>query len=265
MKEKIVFFGAGPYVGQIIEILGESFDIVRIVKSDEILDQKLFDDLKSSGARVAVLASFGKIIPDKLLNLFEFGIINLHPSLLPKYRGTTPIQSAIYAGEKITGISIMKLDTEMDHGPILAQIQEEIKPEDTSQSLYLRTFKLGAEALVEILPKYISGELKPTEQDHSQATYTKPLTRDSGFIDINEPPTPNRQLQNMIRAYYPWPGVWFKFRSKIKDQGSKLDGKIIKLLPENKIQVEGKNIMSYKDFANGYPEGNEIINKLGLT
>lgn len=256
--EKIVFFGAGPYVSQIIDILGREFEIVRIVKSDEKLNSELFEELKNTGAKVAVLASFGKIIPDELLNLFEFGILNIHPSLLPKFRGPTPVQSAIPAGETMTGVSIMKLDNEVDHGPILAQIDEKIAPSDTSETLYKRLFELGANLLATVIPKYISGDLKPFEQNHDLATYTKPLTRESGFIDINEQTANSKQLNRKVRAYFPWPGVWFK---------TKLNGneKIIKLLPDSKIQVEGKNVMMVKDFINGYSEGKEILEKLGLN
>ncbi len=260
MKEKIVFFGAGPYVSQIIEILGREFEIVATISSNEKLDDKLFDELKSTGAKVAVLASFGKIIPDKYLNLFEFGILNIHPSLLPKFRGTTPVQSAILSGETKTGVTIIKLDNEVDHGPILAVADYPITEADTAESLYNILFKLGADLLIDSLPKYLSGQLTPVEQNHENATYTEPLTRESGFLDLNQESgiMNHEKISRMIRAYYKWPGVWFK---------AKLNGneKIIKLLPKKMIQVEGKNPKTPKDFTNGYPEGKEILTKLGLN
>lgn len=259
MREKIVFFGAGPYVEEIIEILEQSFDIVRIISSSEKLDKQLIDELKSYDARVAVLASFGQIISDEVLNLFEKGIINIHPSLLPKYRGPTPVQSAILAGETISGVSIIKLDSEVDHGPILAQAEHKIEPTDTSESLYKKLFKVGAELIVRYLPKYITGELELIKQAHSKATFTDHLTRESGFIDINNQQSIiSNKLPLMIRAYYPWPGVWCS---------AKLNGieRIIKLLPEEKIQVEGKSVMKLSDFANGYPEGQMILSQLLLS
>jgi methionyl-tRNA formyltransferase len=203
-----------------------------------------------------VLASFGIIIPKEVLEMFSLGIINVHPSLLPQYRGPTPGQTAILNGDKVTGVSIMKLDEEIDHGPILVQEKTEIEPPDTSASLYKRLFEQGAKILGEALPKYITGKLKLKDQDHSKATFTDHLIRDSGFVDINKPPS-KETLKRMIRAFYPWPGVWVK---------TKLNGqeKIIKLLPEGKIKVEGKNVMSLRDFANGYPEGGLVLEKLSL-
>ncbi|HVT00954.1 MAG TPA: methionyl-tRNA formyltransferase [Patescibacteria group bacterium] len=257
---KIVFFGSGPYVSRIIEIIKNNFDVVRVVSSHEKLDKQLTEELNSYNVQVAVLASFGKIISNEVLNLFPLGIINIHPSLLPEYRGPTPVQTALLDGKEKTGVSIMKIDNEVDHGPILAQAEYKIEEKDTTESLYNKLFEIGANLLVDILPKYISGDLKPIDQNHSKATYTaNQLSRESGFIDLNnEPLTMNYQLNNMIHAYYPWPGVWFKAAINGKE-------KIVKLFPEGKIQVEGKNIMNLKDFANGYPEGKEIITKLGLN
>jgi methionyl-tRNA formyltransferase len=255
MKEKIVFFGAGPYVDLILDVIKQKFDVALVVSK---LNESSIDEIKKTGARVAVLASFGQIVTEEAMSLFPLGIINIHPSLLPQYRGATPVQTAILNGSTDSGVSIMKLDDKLDHGPILAQEVISIEQNDTTESLYKRAFEKGANLLTDVLPRYISGELKPNPQDNSKATFTaKELTRESGFIDINESPE-KEQLDRMIRAYYPWPGVWFK---------TELNGnvKIIKLFPGNKIQVEGKNIMLIKDFTNGYPEGNIILKKLNLN
>ena len=286
MKEKIVFFGAGPYVSRTVEVLNKKLEVyvftTETSRNDPLLlycihsniphfsinkfDQKIIRDIKKIGAKIAVLASFGLIVPNDVLDLFDLGIINIHPSLLPKFRGPTPVQAAILNGDSITGVTIIKLDEEVDHGPILAQIEEKIQPNDTSETLYKRMFERGAELLLKVLPKYIAGELKPAEQDHSKATLTDRLTRQSGFIDLGQQPTANnQQLDRMIRAYYPWPGVWFRYQCEPSQrEGSLLNGKIIKLFPEQKIQVEGKNIMRLSDFANGYPEGRQILEKLSL-
>lgn len=276
---KIIFFGTGKYVLPILEVLNSDFELSLVLtteKSDgdpiskfsegrdiELISVAKFDEdvaleIKKSGADVAVLANFGLILSQEILDLFPKGIINVHPSLLPKYRGTTPGQTALLNGDKITGVSIIKLDREMDHGHILAQQEEPILDNDTSETLYPRLFKIGAKLLHNSLRRYLSGELKLTEQDHSKVTFTKPLTRDDGYIDISIIPSAEI-LDRMIRAYFPWPGVWFKTNLNGTD-------KIIKLLPENKIQVEGKNSMPYKDFINGYPEiGKEILSKLKLA
>ena len=279
MKENVVFFGAGPYVSRIVEVLIHEFEVYVFttenrqrdplilycannnISYDSInkFDQKIIANIKKIGAKIAVLASFGLIVPTEVLEIFPLGIINIHPSLLPKYRGPTPVQSTILAGEKTTGVSIIELDEEVDHGPILTQIEEKIEPNDTSETLYRRLFQKGAELLSGILPKYIAGELKPVEQNHSRATFTDRLTRQSGLIDLNQPLNAKRQtLDRMIRAYFPWPGVWFR---------AKLNGveRTVKLFPEGRIQVEGKSVMSLKDFANGYPEAKNIISKLNLS
>ncbi len=280
MENKIIFFGSGPYVVQVIKVLDKKFGLALVVTTeknpgdaipkfciannieyiytDSLSEPAFMDKLKAIGAKLAVLASLRLFIPDEILNSFELGIINIHPSLLPKYRGPTPVQTALLNGDTSTGVSIIKLDSEIDHGPILARVEERIEQNDTADSLYTRLFKIGGELLLDVLPKYISGDLKPTDQDHSKATYTeRDLSRESGLIYISKPPSPTH-LPRMIKAYYPWPGVWFKEELNGKE-------KVIKLLPENHIQVEGKNIMTYKDFANGYAEGHQILQKLNIN
>ncbi len=274
MKEKIVFFGAGPYVSRIVEVLQREFEVYVFTtekrQNDPLLlycihnniilfsinkfDHKIIDEIKKIGAKIAVLAYFGFIVPKKILKLFELGIINVHPSLLPKYRGATPVQAALLAGDTKTGVSIIKLDEEVDHGPILAQLEAKIESDDTSETLYRRLFQEGAELLLKVLPIYMSGELKLAEQDHLEATFTDRMIRNAGYLDISNKTDPEK-LDRMIRAYFPWPGVWF--RAKLNSRQ-----RIIKLLPEQKIQVEGKNVMKLSDFANGYPEGGQILSRL---
>lgn len=278
MKEKIIFFGAGPYVVSVIEILNRALDLSLVITTEEenkgpVYDycresnievysisqfsQDVINTLLDENVKVAVLASFGLIIPQKVLDIFPLGIVNIHPSLLPKYRGTTPVQTALLNGDKTTGVSIIRLDNEMDHGPLIAAADCAISEGDTAESLYPKLFKLGADLLVDALPKYISGNIIPAEQNHSKATFTKPLTRNSGFIDIDNLPKAEI-IKRMVRAYSPWPGVWFKTNLNGK-------GKTVKLLPQNMAQVEGKNPMLMRDLANGYPEGRQILNKLGLN
>lgn len=202
-------------------------------------------------AIVAVVADFGLIIPGDILNAYPKGLINIHPSLLPKFRGPSPVQAAILEGVKITGVSIMKIDDEIDHGPILGQVQEEILGSDTSKSLYKRLFDKGSLLLLNVLNLYLNDNLKLSTQNHKNATFSKTLKREDGFIDVSNPPT-KEVIERMIRAYFPWPGVWFK---------TKLNNieKIIKLLPGQRIQVEGKNPMTYQDFLNGYPEAKGVL------
>src|SRR3989344_3639604 len=277
----VVFFGSSSYVIPILEVLRKNFDLALVLTTEKnpadavstyciknkipylsvptLSDLNLQSSIFNLQSSVAVLADFGLIIPTSVLNFFLHGIVNIHPSLLPKYRGPTPVQTAILNGEKITGVSIIKLDEEIDHGPLLGQEKEEILNTDTSESLYKRLFEKGANLLLKVLPDYLRGSLNPTAQNHKKATLTEHLTRESGYIDlflISHFSILN--LNRMIRAYYPWPGVWTKLNLKTKDQ--KL--KTIKFLPRNLIQVEGKKPVGYKDFQNGYPELKQQLGKL---
>lgn len=279
MKEKVVFFGSSKHVIPIIDVLRRNFDLALVVTTEKLptdpipsychkkhiphisvstlSDPTLNPQLSTFNSPVAVLADFGLIIPKDILNAFPKGIINIHPSLLPKHRGPTPVQTAILEGVKVTGVSIIKIDDKIDHGTLLGQEKEEILPADTSESLHKRLFEKGANLLIKVLNKYIEGNLKPSPQNHKKATFTKPLTRQDGFID---PSTFNSQLSTlsldrMIRAYFPWPGVFTKLKINNKELR-------IKLLPDKKIQVEGKRPMSYKDFINGYPGAKNILSML---
>lgn len=214
---------------------------------------------------LAILVAYGKIIPKNILEIPRFGFLNVHPSLLPKYRGPSPIQTAILEGETKSGVTIMKLDEQLDHGPILSQKEVEIKSSDTHSTLIEKLGSLGAGLLLETLPLYLEhlrggSKLKPREhpvgvpvflppkdQDHTKATFTKKITKRLGLIDMNMPQD-KTAINRMIRAFYPWPNVWFE-----------VDGKKFKLLPENKIQPEGKNPMNFSEFKNGYKNVAEKI------
>lgn len=278
MKQKIVFFGSSNYVIPVIETIKKNFDLSLVITTEQnpsnlflsscikskipnisvsdLSDPTLNSQLSTLNSEIAILADFGLIIPKKVLKIFPRGIINIHPSLLPKYRGPAPVQSAILNGEKITGVSVIRLDDRMDHGPILCQKNEKILPNDTSETLYLRLFKIGSDLIYQTIKQYIKGGLKPREQDHSKATFTKLLRKTDGQINVDNPPSFDK-LNKMIRAFYPWPSVFFKYKFDNKE-------KIIKLLPGQKIQVEGKNLMSYKDFVNGYKEGKDLLRKINL-
>jgi len=286
MKLKIVFFGSSKFVIPIIEVLQKNFTLSLVLTTERLTSQRealeapvinyctkhkipylsvsnlsdptLNSQLSILNSEVAVLASFGAIIPNEVLNLFPHGIINIHPSLLPKYRGPTPVQTAILNGDKTTGVTIIKLDEQLDHGPILSQTKENILPNDTSESLYERLFQLGAGSTVSTIELYLKGKIKPQEQDHKHATFTPHLARLDGYVYSNKLPS-RAKLEKMIKAYFPWPGVWTRLRP-----GSDGQAKIIKFLPGKKLQVEGKKPVCYKDFVNGYPTGKDIVEKLDL-
>ncbi|OGH13631.1 MAG: hypothetical protein A3H50_03120 [Candidatus Levybacteria bacterium RIFCSPLOWO2_02_FULL_37_10] len=286
MKQKIVFFGSSRYVIPIIEVLKKNFDLSLVITTEQnpsnpiphfcnknkikyisvtsLNNSIVNDQLSMVNCQLAILADFGLIIPKRVLKIFQKGIINIHPSLLPKYRGPTPVQNAILNGENMTGISIIKLDDKVDHGPILAQKEEKILEDDTADTLYARLFEIGADLIYQNIKHYIKGYLKPRQQIHSKATFTKLLQKNDGLINLDNPPSPIK-IARMIRAYHPWPGVWTKLQIVAGSTRGVDVQKIIKFLPEQKIQVEGKNPVSYKDFTNGYSKGKDILEKLKLT
>lgn len=161
-------------------------------------------ELKPHKAQLAVLAAYGRIIPQVILDQFPLGIINIHPSLLPQHRGSTPIEQAILDGASRTGVSIMRLTAGMDEGPIYKQKTVHLTGHESKVELSERLQQLGSELLVEVLPAIADGSLTPRSQSHTErATYTKLLTKEDGIIDWRKPAD---QLEREIRAYLGWPG-----------------------------------------------------------
>lgn len=206
-----------------------------------------------------VLASFGAIIPKKIIELFPKGILVVHPSLLPKYRGSSPVQSAILAGEKETGVTIFEMDKKVDHGPIVSQFKEKINPEDNAKILYERLFIAAGRVLAAILPAYVKGKIEARAQDENQATDTSHLTKEDGKIDWKQPKV---QIERQIRAMTPWPGAWTEItvkssKSKVKSQKRlrilkvHLEGEKLVL---DEVQLEGKKPVSWEQFKEGHPE-----------
>jgi methionyl-tRNA formyltransferase len=192
-----------------------------------------------------VVASYGKIIPQAVLDIPKKASINVHGSILPKLRGASPIQTAILEGEKETGATIMLMDAEMDHGDILNTIKISISEQDTFETLSTKMSEVAAPLLIETLEGFLKGNIKPQKQDHEKATFCKLLKKEDAYFPIENPPS---NLNQMIRAFYPWPGVWTKWRS------SKGVSKIVKFYPGGKIQMEGKKVMPLPEFLNGYPD-----------
>ncbi len=223
---KVAFLGTPHFVQPIKDAVAKHFTLVD----------------SSEEADLAVVAAYGKILSKEELNTPKYGSINIHPSLLPKYRGPSPIQTAILNGDKISGISIIKMDKEMDHGPLLYQESLELSDKDTFDNLSKKMFLRSAEVLPEVIEDFVAGKIQSKQQNHSEATFCKLLTKESGYFDINNPSSPE-ELDHMIRAYYPWPGVWTRW-----------NGKIVKFLPNGLMQMEGKKAIPLKDFLNGYPD-----------
>lgn len=209
------------------------------------------DELKNINADVFIVAAYNKIISEEIINITKFGTIGIHPSLLPKYRGASPIQTAILNGDKETGGDLFLIDKEIDHGPVLASTKCEILEKDGYETLEKKLAELGAELLIENLSEYLSGKLKAKEQDHSKATFTKKFSTEDGHVDL-EKDAPEL-IFNKIRALNPDPGVFAFIKTKAGEKRVKLleaelrDGKLELL----RVQPEGKKPMSYKDFLNG--------------
>ena len=207
---------------------------------------------------VFIVASYGKIIPVDILNLPKKGVLNVHPSLLPEYRGPSPIESALLDGKMTTGVSIMKLDEGMDHGPILVQNAFMINAEETSGTLEVRAGQLGGDLLSQVLPQYMDGTLVPKEQDHAKATICKKITKELGEIKLSENID---EVRRKFRALTPWPSLYFfithnekQMRIKVTDvdlvtpfeKDSTAQDIITRVIPE------GKKEMDFESFKRGY-------------
>jgi methionyl-tRNA formyltransferase len=160
---------------------------------------------------VGVVAAYGEILRKAVLAIPPLGYLNIHPSLLPRHRGPTPVPGAILAGDAETGVTVMKLDAKMDAGPILAQQRIPLPPDARAKALTEELFGLGAALLLESLERYAAGRLEPTPQDDSQATYTALLQKADGVIDWG---VQAQQIERMTRAYDPWPGAWTSWRGQ---------------------------------------------------
>jgi methionyl-tRNA formyltransferase len=230
---------------------------------------KWLEAIKEMQPDVIVVAAYGQIIPQSILDIPQHGCINVHASLLPKYRGASPIHFALLEGATKTGVTIMKMDAGIDTGPILSQREIPIKPADNLESLHDALAKLGADLLVETLPKYLSDELKPRPQDESQASYTKILQKKDGQINWQQPA---ENILNMIRAFNPWPGTFTQWEERcLKIMAAELSDqkltpgevKIIKnklyigthdqALMITKLQQAGKNCLLASEFVKGCP------------
>jgi len=222
-----------------------------------------------------LVAAYGQIIPKEILEIPKFQSINIHPSILPKYRGATPIQSTILHGDLSAGVTLIQMDEKMDHGPILAIRTIQLLGRETFPELYKKLAELSAELVPDVLVKLGEDNLRPQGQDHSQATFTKLLGREDGKIDWA---TPAAEIDRQIRALNPEPGTWTKLQDKIvkileaeiiNDHKIDLPGKLyvsaeglaVKALDNSlllkRVQPEGKNEMTGKDYLNGLKSLND--------
>lgn len=242
----------------------------------EKLDLEAAKQIKKLDPKLILVTAYGKIIPREILEIPEFGCLNVHASLLPKYRGASPIQNALSCGEKETGVTIIRINEDVDAGDIIAKEKIAIDGSDTAETLSPKIAALGAELLLKTIPKWISREITPEKQDPKQATLCQLIDREDGHIFWEEEA---QTIYNKYRAFYPWPGIfsfWISDDVPLRIKLNKIS--LQKINPESKhkagevfelgdkigvqaldgvivleeIQEEGKKSISAKDFINGH-------------
>jgi methionyl-tRNA formyltransferase len=186
-----------------VKVLAQKLGL-HVLQPPNARDHALISELRGLKPDLIVVAAYGHILPQPILDLPGLGCLNVHTSLLPRYRGAAPIQWAIADGETRTGVTIMKMDAGMDTGGILAQRPTPISPEDDSASLHHRLAQLGADLLVETIPDYVSGKIQPIPQPEG-ASHAPKIKKEDGRIDWNRPA---RTISNRMRAFRPWPGAF---------------------------------------------------------
>lgn len=220
---------------------------------------------------IVVLAAFGQLLPQSILDIPPFGCLNVHPSLLPRHRGASPVAAAILAGDEVTGVSIMLMDRGMDTGPLLAQQEIPLQPQDTTGILTASLALVGQRLLMVTLPFWVFGKLTPQPQDNERATYSKLITKEGGVIDWHLPAV---ELWRRVRAFQPWPGCYSTWRGKtlrfvetVPLSGEGEVGRVVGLEEDQpapvgvqtgegilgllKVQLEGKQVMPVGEFVRG--------------
>ncbi len=175
-----------------------------VLQPQKLRDPQAMEALRSWSPDLIVVAAFGQILRQEVLDMPKYGCINVHGSLLPRWRGAAPIQAAILAGDRETGITIMRMDAGIDTGPTLSRRSIPIAADETAGTLFEKLAPLGAELLAETLPRYLAGELKPEQQSEEGATYAKMLKKEDGALDFSQTAV---ELERRVRAFSPWPGA----------------------------------------------------------
>lgn len=297
---KIIFMGTPEFSETILEkLIAEKYNIISVyTQSDKKVGRKQIttkspvkalaeknnipvftpeklkpeiENIRTQYPDLIIVAAYGKIIPQEILDIPKFKCINIHPSLLPKYRGASPLQNALLNGETITGTTIMLMTQEVDAGDILAQVKIEIDPLEKLPEFSQRMSRESATLLLKTLPNWIESKIQPQKQDKEKATFCQMLNKEDGKIDWNKSA---QEIFNCYRAFYPWPGIftfWNEKRIKLNkiSLAKNLDHtlktgqvfqkeKLIAVQAKNgiiileEIQIEGKPNLEIKSFINGY-------------
>lgn len=213
----------------------------------EKIDTLFIEEFKKININLSIVVAYGKILKEELINTPKLGTINIHYSLLPKYRGASPLISALLAGDKETGVSIQQMVFKLDSGPIIAEEKISININYTKEELNNKLIILGANLLCEILPKILEENITYNEQDEENATYCTKIKKEDGEIDLNDDHITN---WNKYRAFYGWPGIFFfitknnkKIRVTVKEASYENDSFVLK-----RVTPEGKKEINYSDF-----------------
>ncbi len=256
-----------------VKILAEKLNLP-VLQPFKARDDNFLSQLRGLNPDLMVVVAYGQILPQTILDLPAHGCLNVHTSLLPKYRGAAPIQWAIADGEPETGVTIMKMDAGLDTGPVLSMRRTPILPTDDSQILHDRLAQLGAELLAETIPDYIAGKILPQPQPTEGSTYAAKIKKEDGQIDWN---LPAQQICNRLRAFTPWPGAFTFLPAEPKPQLLKIwkaeviekSGKAGEILSADKtgivvgcgegalrileLQREGAKRLPAEQFLSGFP------------
>lgn len=307
---RIVFMGTSPFAKEILESLAKNnYNLVSAytqpdkpsgrkkelhasevkkfcqeknihLEQPEKFGAVAIEKLRQFEPDIIIVAAYGKILPKTVLDIPKFSAINIHPSILPKWRGPSPIQNAILEGEKETGITIMRMDAGMDSGDILTQEKMLISDIDTSESLLQKASKQSSHLLLQTLPAWIENKIIPKKQGADKATFCKIISKEDGKINWQESA---EKIYNKFRAFYPWPGIFCFWNLNGKNARLKFtqisiekntsneiwqlkSGTVVKIngnvgvlttdgiLMLEEIQMEGKKNMVAKEFVIGYPK-----------
>jgi methionyl-tRNA formyltransferase len=235
-----------------VKVTAQNFDLPVIQPRSIRKDKHAVEVIQTWKPAVIVVTAFGQILQKNLLDLPTFGCINVHASLLPRWRGVSPIQAAILNGDEITGITIMKMDEGIDTGDIISQRPIEISPDETAGSLLKKLAHIGADLLVNTLPKYLKGEITPTPQRESNAHYAAKLSKSDGELNFE---MPAEYLARMVRAFDPWPGTFTYWKNQL-----------LKIIQAHAVMEKSPGIgivTTYEDFpAIGTGKGLLVIDEI---
>jgi methionyl-tRNA formyltransferase len=238
-----------------------------VIQPEKLRQPETMEQLHLWNPELIVVTAFGQILTKDILDLPPYGCVNVHASLLPRWRGAAPINAAILSGDEETGVTIMKMDIGLDTGPILTQRSIHIKPDDTAGSIFKSLSQMGAELLIEMLPDYLTGKLQPRPQPEEGVTYAPTLKKKEGLLDFTHPA---EELVRRVRAFNPWPGAYLLFNGSMlkvhrahAQAGSASVGKMLVhqnqpavatgagLLVLDEVQPAGKKPMSGAAFLSG--------------